>query len=660
MKASLINRIKRYKKLPFNLILKKIIVRLYRSIYFKFREVRIKNNPITMDCGIFSGWNSGMKFLFNNDRQDYYIKEIDEFDKTEEIIRQADKIVDHVFDLLGSGDINLGCDIKWNQDFKSGFIWENEFYKKIKLIDLSNNADVKVPWELSRFQHIPVLGQAYWITKDEKYAEEFKNQIEDWIKKNPVEMSVNWTSAMDVAIRACNWIVGVNYFKESKISECFWDLINKWLYLHGNFIFYNLEKNMNTNNHYLTNLAGLVWLGMYFRDLRYDKNSADNWLKYGIEELEIEVKKQVYADGFDYEAATYYHCLVTELLLYTTILCDCNGIHFSQIFRQKLEKMCVVILNITKPDGNIPLIGDMDNGRFLVLSGYGSDDIRDFRYLLGVAAEYFDRDDFRIHSLNHTAALWMFKELKEPRHKHHIIKSASYPQGGFHVLRDKKIYIIIRCGKNGTGGSGSHTHNDQLSFELNYDSEDFIVDPGVFVYTADYKMRNLFRSTKSHNTIQVGEMEQNDFYLDYLSGLEDETNAELANFYNNFFQGRHYGYLNKVGVIHERIIIVNSNLIEIKDKFIHKLNSDKENAKIPPAKMSFVLDSDVKITTSDNIISLTKKRKSIYIMTANKYKFEKAWIAKKYGKLLETKKLVISADYDKLNVTKIAINIIEL
>ena len=52
--------------------------------------------------------------------------------------------------------------------------------------------DVKVPWELSRFQHLNILGQAYVLTRDNKYAEEFADQITDWIKNNPVCFGVNW------------------------------------------------------------------------------------------------------------------------------------------------------------------------------------------------------------------------------------------------------------------------------------------------------------------------------------------------------------------------------------------------------------------------------------------------------------------------------------
>ena len=58
---------------------------------------------------------------------------------------------------------------------------------------------------------------------------------------------------------------------------------------------------------------------------------------------------------------------------------------------------------------------------------------------------------------------------------------------------------------------GGHTHNDELSFELHVGGQDFIVDPGTYTYTGDYRFRNSFRSSYSHNTVVVDKKEINNF-----------------------------------------------------------------------------------------------------------------------------------------------------
>jgi len=632
-------------KLPPKTIIKKIHRRIDNKIYYSMRAKRVAKNPIDIDSNIFEKFEPAINFLFDiNNKKEYFIQELKKSGKEEQIINQANKICNHIFNLLGSGDINLGKEIKWSEDFKSGFIWGNKFYKNIKTVDLNNNADVKVPWELSRFQHIPTLGQAYLLTNNLKCALEFKNQIEDWITKNPVEMSVNWTCAMEVAIRACNWIIGYYFFKNCpKIDKEFWIKYNKALYLHGKYIFENLEKAEQYNgNHYLSDLAGIIWLGLYFKNFEYDKEDAKNnpkiWLNFGLTEFEKEMKNQVNPDGTDYEASTAYHCLVTELFLFTSILCSKNNITFSKKYMDKLEKMVDFIMNITKSNGYIPLLGDMDSGRFIILSDYRNLDKRDFRYLIALGGEYFNRSDFKFYSSNNNLTFfWCFENIPkiEIKEKQLInLKSKAYKDGGYYILRNDKIYLIIKCGPNGMNGNGGHTHNDQLSFELNISGKDFIIDPGTYVYTADYKLRNLFRSTSIHNTVQVGNFEQNTFEEKELFRINNETNAQLINFNNNYFKGLHYGYKNKAGIIAEREVKLEDNKIIITDFIIKNTGSIEYKNFI-----WFHLDKEVEIEKKHEYIILANDNVRIKLFNLQKieYKIEKSWMAKEYGIKEETK-----------------------
>jgi len=630
--------LKKAAKLPPKILVRKIYRRINNKIYYSIRAKRVAKNPIDIDLSIFENFEPTINLLFDiNNKKEHYIQELRKLGKEEQIIKQANKICNHIFNLLGSGDINLGKDIKWNEDFKTGFIWGNKFYKKIKQINLNNNSDVKVPRELSRFQHTAILGQAYLISNDLKYVLEFKNQIEDWTKKNPVEMSVNWACTMDVAIRACNWIIGYYFFKSCpKINKEFWIKYNKELYLHGKYIFKNLERADQYNgNHYLSDLAGLIWLGLYFKNFKYDKEEVKNnpktWLDFGLKEFEKEMKNQVNPDGVDYEASTAYHCLVTELFLFTSILCSKNNIIFPKEYRYKLEKMIEFILNITKPNGLIPLLGDMDSGRFIILSDYGNLDKRDFRYLLALGGEYFNRDDFKFYTSNNNNRIpfWCFENINKKKEKSSInLESKAYKNSGYYILRNDKIYIIIKCGPNGINANGGHTHNDQLSFELNVSGKDFIIDPGTYVYTADYELRNLFRRTSMHNTLQIGNLEQNSFEEKDLFRINNETKAQLLNFNNNYFKGRHYGYKDKVGIIAEREVKLEDKKIIINDFVI------QENKNLGYKKyIRFHLGKEVEIEKKSDYLILNNEeiRIKLFNLQKSEYNIEKSWMAKEYG-----------------------------
>ena len=331
--------------------------------------------------------------------------------QSEEVIKDADEICNHNFDLLGSGKRNVDTQpgkIDWHRDFKSGERWNPQVFYTDTTIVKGNGSDIKIPWDLSRFQHLPTLGKAYWLMGNEKYALEFVDEIDDWIESNPPMYGVNWTTTMDIAIRAVNWIWGYYFFKDSQeVSDDFLVKFLESIFIHGRHIRSNLERSLLrgiNNNHYLSDIVGLVYLGVMFPEFK----EARKWREYGIKELVNTMKKQVYPDGVNYEGSISYHRLVTELFLSATLLCLKNDIDFPQWYMDRLEKMIEFVIYYTKPDGTAPQIGDNDDGRLHILSNYGDGDILDHRYLLSISDVLFKRTDFKQASGGfHEEAFWL-------------------------------------------------------------------------------------------------------------------------------------------------------------------------------------------------------------------------------------------------------------
>jgi uncharacterized heparinase superfamily protein len=124
--------------------------------------------------------------------------------------------------------------------------------------------------------------------------------------------------------------------------------------------------------------------------------------------------------------------------------------------------------------------------------------------------------------------------------------------------------MIISAGEVGTGGIGNHKHNDILSFELQVNGEDFIVDPGTYVYTPDSEMRNLFRSTAYHNTIRIDGQEINEIRPKELFRMYEKANPKVLEWRTNenqdIFEAEHYGYQRLPDpVIHKRRIVYDKN-----------------------------------------------------------------------------------------------------
>lgn len=489
-------------------------------------------------------------FLSEKDPQS--LKEV--LPQSEGIVKDADELCAHNFDLLGSGKRNIDVKsgrIDWHRDFKSGERWQPQVLYTDTVIIKGNGSDIKVPWELSRFQHLPTLGKAYWLTGDEKYAREFVDEIGDWIESNPPQYGVNWTCSMEVAIRAINWLWGFYFFKDSpEISDEFLVKFLRSLLIHGKHIRANLERGWRgvNSNHYLSNIVGLVYLGILFPEFK----EAKEWRDFGVKELVKEMGKEVYPDGVDYEGSISYHRLVTELFLSATLLCLRNGITFPEWYMQRLEKMIEFVMYYTKPDGTAPQIGDNDDGRLHILTSYGNWNRLDHRYLLSIGAALFNRPDFKQAAGEfHQDTFWLLEEegvrkFNQLPNQKAALSSKVASNGGFYIMRKDNLYLMTDCVPAAPKTPSGHKHNSRLSFELFAYDKSFIIDPGAYIYTANKEMRNLFRSTKYHNTVVIDGEEQNRFDEDELFRMECDALVRVNKWETtekyDFLDAEHTGY----------------------------------------------------------------------------------------------------------------------
>ncbi len=493
----------------------------------------------------------------------------------EATIRQADTICDHVFDLLGSGPTRLSPPgppyrlIDWHRDFKSGYRWNPRDYHQDIQYGHVEGVDIKVPWELSRFQHLNALGQAYALTGNGAYKAEFVSQLEDWIRSNPVGFGVNWKCTMDVAIRAANWLMATEYFRaDDTLEPAFLHRLHSSLHEHGRFIYHHLEYGGGQRtNHYLSDIVGLLFIAVYcpfFRESR-------RWRDFCLHELVAEMKNQVYADGCHFEASTCYHRLALELFFFATLLAtvrarDSAGESYRQVAErvfgpehiERLHKMFLAVLHLLKPDGRMPQVGDNDSGRFLIL---GARDVLDMRYLLSFAAVFFDEAQFKVEEFGFSEdALWLFGRggydtwSRLAGRSVETIESRSFPQAGWHVLRQGRDYCLVSCGPNGANGKGGHAHNDRLSIELTLNGHDVVVDPGTFTYTSWPDCRNRFRSTGYHNTVKIDGCEQNGPLNGDIFSLPNRMNARYARLTEARGQTSFEGEIEYADVVHTRTI----------------------------------------------------------------------------------------------------------
>lgn len=488
-------------------------------------------------------------------------------------IRDADLIREGRLRILGADAIDVRANdpsggpgarsIRWHEDLIHGYRWEPRmFYRQVPIP--YDEADIKVPWELSRCQHLPALGMAYAASERAVYAADAAGEIDDWIVHNPPGYGVNWVCTMDVAIRAVNWLWTYHLVAPAEaVSDAFLIRFLGSLLAHGRHIRSNIElyRGGITTNHTLADFVGLFYLGLLIPGIR----EAADWAATGRDGIESCMRMQVHRDGAHFENSIAYHRLVLEMFLGSYVLGERNGVTFSDSFRRSLERMLEFTYHYIRPDGHAPLIGDSDDGRLQILSQYFDWAPQDHRYLLGVGAAVFDRGDFASASKGAPGsveeAMWMLGPERAPRALTGERKprtSRAFPFSGRYVFRAGTNYGIVSADEVGTAGMGNHKHNDIFSFELAVGGVPIVVDPGSFLYTSDSKWRDYFRSTAAHNTLRVDGREQNEFTGPF--GMAANARVQVGTWRMtkkvDVFEAEHTGYTRLQSPVRHRRSVV--------------------------------------------------------------------------------------------------------
>ncbi|KER11125.1 MAG: hypothetical protein HY22_00145 [[Candidatus Thermochlorobacteriaceae] bacterium GBChlB] len=464
-------------------------------------------------------------FFFNSsNRKDFFLQTLTHLHSPQEIVRQAEAILRREFSFFGTTH-RFPENIHWHLDFKSGKSFDSKsFYTDVRFPN--HGSDVKTVWELSRCGWAWQLGKAYWLTNRRAYKDAFFDLIDSWSAENPCFYGTNWTCAMEVALRAANWLAGFYFFSNEHDEPNKWIAFLKMLFQHGRYIESNLEYTRRSGNHLISDAVGLFMLGCFFKHT--PEGAA--WLSLSKNILEEEILLQTYADGANYEMSLAYHRFVTELFLSAYQLGGLNRISFSAEFKARLEKSCEFMMHYIKPNGDAPLIGDSDDGRLFWFNL--DDDFNNHTSVLSLAAVAFQRADFKAAARHFSEqALWLcgidgWETFQKLGKRTDAPSSTLFRHSQFAILRSEKFHCFIDGGELGKRGWGGHGHNDTLSFELFAVDASFIVDSGTFCYTSHPARRREFRSMTAHNSVMIDGMEIAEF-SDAFKVKTDKTSPNI-------------------------------------------------------------------------------------------------------------------------------------
>ena len=463
--------------------------------------------------------------------------------------------LEHRFSFFSFSERDFGRPIRWNYDYRGAIETPLEYGPSLDYRDESRCGNIKYAWEHNRHHHLVELAKACYLTGDKRYGEEVLAQVQSWIEQCPYPRGINWSSALENAIRVMNWCFAFAFLQASELDILTENegIVRRWtssVYLHLHFIRRNLSKHSSANNHLIGELSGLFVGSHCFRF-----PESDEWNALSRHLLEEEALKQNWPDGVNKEQAMSYQAFVFDFLLLASLLGKKGGKEFSPMFLGRLERMAEFVCAMMSDSGTMPQIGDDDEGYAVRLDF--SKRFNQYRSLLATSTALFNRADLREKGgAFDEKSFWLLGFPGVRAHESASRREAvgtAFESGGYYILRSRDSRVIFDCGPLGYLSLAAHGHADALSIILDYRGKEFLVDPGTFAYHTDREWREYFRGTAAHNTVRINGKDQSVIGGSFL--WTEKAESQLLSISGSSVCGRHIGYRRlRQGVIHEREI----------------------------------------------------------------------------------------------------------
>lgn len=453
----------------------------------------------------------------------------------------ARSLANHMFSFFALENRFAGPTIRWNYDYAADRTAATGYAPWIDYRDEQECGNIKYVWEHNRHHHLVELAKASYLTGDRSFEDEMVQQIDGWIEECPFLYGVNWSSALEAAIRLINWSFCIQFVEAW--SEDFEDrhpgFRRRWIASareHLNFVAGQLSRFSSANNHLIGEAAGL-----FFGALSMRFPESDELARRAQQILEEEMDRQTWPDGVNKEQATGYQLFVFDFFLLAGLLGRQNGRPFRAQYWERLERMADYVGALTMETKRLPQIGDDDEG-YVVRLTYAPDRNR-VRSMLASAGLVFGRPDLLRQSGGiDEVAFWLTGRTEVPAgaHGHSGALPTRFPEGGYHMLKTARSRLIFDCGPLGYLSLAAHGHADALSLIVTLKGQELLVDPGTYAYHTKRRWRDYFRGTAAHNTLRIDGRDQSEIGGPFL--WTRHANCTLLRSTDREVAGEHDGY----------------------------------------------------------------------------------------------------------------------
>lgn len=418
--------------------------------------------------------------------------------------------------------------------------------------------DPEWTYAMNRHRCFITLAQAYALTKDEKYAIQWRQLLTHWIETQPLtEQSKNTTwRTIETGLRCENWIKAYEIFKTSKAwDEAVEQLLKASLKVHCEHILAHHDDFRRLSNWGVIENHGLFVAGTFLKEAHY--------VEVAKERLEKAIRLQVLEDGLHWEQSELYHNEVLRAFIDVAICAKNNSIVLSETYHRIVQKMLEAHIHMTKPN-------------HMQLANGDSDDM-DLRDVLVRGAYLYEQPMYKALGYPQVdfESIW---DIGMQGVEFYDQLEASYPEvtskaleasGNYcmrHSWEDDSLYVHFKCGNLG----GGHGHVDLLHVDVAYLGEDILKDQGRYTYT-NTKERFRLKEAEAHNTVIVDGKPFTEVIDTWGYGkVAPHIQRSFVNHESyDYVEGAHLGYMDLESpvFVNRKVIVIKPNIVVLVDEF---------------------------------------------------------------------------------------------
>jgi hypothetical protein len=438
------------------------------------------------------------------------------------------RIYDFPVDLTGA--------IDWHFSPGSDTRWPATHFAGIDYRPGNRCGDVRINWELNRLQFLPAMAG-----DNEDLA---KRILSDWMEKNRFLQGPAYIASMEVALRWISIYHCACLFKKPLEKGLLKNLAGLAV-ASGRFIQSRLSTHSSAGNHLIVEAVGLFWIGKALANHRI----GQQWIRQARTILHREILKQIHPDGSSVEQSFWYLGFVLDAIFHYYLLEE-RGAIASDVWK-RVGRAVAFIDDMTLPGGGYPDFGDRDDG--VVLRPHSDYQTTPFPRLLATGASFYGSECAIVPKSSGPSPTTL----------------KVYPHGGMTLMKQGPGRLLFRHAPLGMESLFGHGHADALSILFWWNDVPVLIDPGSGQYNGDQRVRDYFRATIAHNTVELGGRNQaaikGPFMWEksYRSTLHEARQEPWIR-----VNAGHDGYVEPFATLHHRAIEWRDNhRIDVTDRF---------------------------------------------------------------------------------------------